>query len=85
MWFYHWFKCEMEAERSAMDDLRLLQQPPARDEAEAKTLNILNSRVPNWETLLKSSDFDAWVRHSQSNATTLNAQASPCLIHVESF
>jgi hypothetical protein len=61
-----------------MDDLRLLQQPPATDEATTKTLNILNSRFPSWESLLTSSEFDAWVEHSQADATTLKAQASVC-------
>jgi hypothetical protein len=62
-----------------MDDLRLLQQPPAKDEAATKTLNILNSRLPSWESLLKSSEFDAWVEHSQADATALKAQASVTL------
>jgi hypothetical protein len=62
-----------------MDDLRLLQQPPAKDEAATKTLNILNSRLPSWESLLKSSEFDAWVEHSRADATALKAQASVSL------
>jgi hypothetical protein len=59
-----------------MDDLRLLQQPPAKDEAATKTLNILNSRLPSWESLLKSPEFDVWVEHSQADATALKAQVS---------
>jgi hypothetical protein len=62
-----------------MENLRLLQQSPAKDEAATKTLNILNSRLPSWESLLKSSEFDAWVEHSQADATTLKAQASVAL------
>lgn len=59
-----------------MDDLRLLQQPPAQDEAATKTLSILNSRLPSWEALLGSSEFDAWVTHAQAEAATLKAEAS---------
>ncbi|KAG8833096.1 hypothetical protein FRC17_000035 [Serendipita sp. 399] len=55
-----------------MDDIRLLQQPPSIDEANAKTLKLLNSRVPNWNALLHLEDFEDWVRVAGEESNRLN-------------
>lgn len=57
-----------------MDELHLLQRPPARDKAVIKTLELLNSRIPNWNSLLASSEFEGWVHDSQNQAANLRSK-----------
>ncbi|CAG8732279.1 10317_t:CDS:2, partial [Acaulospora colombiana] len=57
-----------------MDELRLLQQPPSKDEAELKTLNLLNSRLPTWDALLKLPDFADWVELSERESSKLQSE-----------
>ncbi|PVG00291.1 hypothetical protein CPB86DRAFT_805974 [Serendipita vermifera] len=57
-----------------MDELRLLQQPPSKDEAEIKTLNLLNSRLPTWDAFLKLPDFADWVELSERESSKLQSE-----------
>lgn len=57
-----------------MDDLRLLQRPPAEDDATTKTLTLLNDRFPNWSALMASDTFDSWVSKSEQQATDLKSK-----------
>jgi hypothetical protein len=59
-----------------MDELRLLQQPPSKDDAETKSLNLVNSRLPTWDAVLKLSDFTDWVELSEGESSKLKAEVS---------
>lgn len=64
-----------------MDDLRLLQRPPAQEEAATKTLNLINDRFSSWNSLLVSDEFEVWIHESQKQAAELKGKVSHCLHH----
>ncbi|KAG8803228.1 hypothetical protein FRC16_006461 [Serendipita sp. 398] len=55
-----------------MDEIRLLQQPPSKDEANAKTLSLLNTRIPNWNALMHLEGLEDWVRAAEEETNSLN-------------
>jgi hypothetical protein len=61
-----------------MDDLRLLQRPPAQEDAATNTLNLINGRFLSWNSLLVSGEFEDWAHESQKQVTELKGQVSNC-------
>lgn len=57
-----------------MAEIQLLQRPPSKDEAEGKTIALLNARIPTWNVLLGSGEFDEWTRQSSQEASELDTQ-----------
>ena len=75
-----------------MAELQLLQRPPSKAEAEGKALALLDARLPSWNVLLGSNEFDEWARQSLEEASELDNQVCfshhdirPCLIIDRSY